>query len=331
MRHVECEEISIPLDFLIQTTPTDSTHSEPHPSHTPPKSPVHTESETESHSTSNDLNTTVEDIGQLVEQSEDGPSYSAITSAMAGEKGGEPEEVQVTEGIPQRDNPLFNGPTHPPTPDLTLIGGREYTKEDLDEVDLGTSGEYSMGASGEYSRLIRTSSEYGGTEEKEEYKATSSGWAGRKSLSPLPAGKDGSLPVPAGKGSPLSSLEGNDALSPLLHYPTPPEAPAGRQRVLAAHAAATDVSCISPSSYVRGKKRVRTQSMEQEEMKEEEKEEEEGDEEKGPVRAGRRQRKLRGEEGRGKTERLFVAILSYNPEAMCTTGRPDLELLFDEG
>ncbi|CAI8014549.1 Janus kinase and microtubule-interacting protein 3 [Geodia barretti] len=179
MRHVECEEISIPLDFLIQTTPTDSTHSEPHPSHTPPKSPVHTESETDSHSTSNDLNTTVEDIGQLVERSEDGPSYSAITSAMAGEKGGEPEEVQVTEGIPQRDNPLFNGPTHPPTPDLTLIGGREYTKEDLDEVDLGTSGEYSMGASGEYSRLIRTSSEYGGTRRErgvQSYKF----WVGRK-------------------------------------------------------------------------------------------------------------------------------------------------------
>ena len=184
------------------------------------------------------------------------------------------------------------------------------------------------GASGEYGGLVRDSSDMGAEREKDGM------GGGRKSLSPLPRGKDGSLPSTAVKGSPLSSLEGKDGLSPLLHYPTPPEAPAGRQRVLAAHAAAGETS-LSPSSYLFGKKRLRTQSMDLEEMREEEEEEEEeGDGGRRSLREGRRERKkerLRGDGVGEKIQRLFVAILSYDPEAMCTTGRPDLELPFDEG
>ena len=319
MRQVECEEISIPLTFLLEATPSDSTHSEPP---TPPASPVHPSPESDSHTNANVLNTAVEDIEKLVAQSKDDPPHLATK--------GESEKVHTTEEIPQMDNPLLNGLTHPPTPAFTLVGGREYTKEDLDEVDLATSGEYSMGgASGEYGSLMKTSGEHGGKRAATEKDTASAGWVGRKSLSPPPAGKDGSLPTPAGRGSHLSSLEGNDSLSPSLHYPTPPEAPAGRQRVLAARAAVPGVSSLSP--YMFGKKRVRTQSMEQEEMKEEG---EKGEGRKESVRIGRRERKKekqRGEEGRGKMERLFVAVLSYDPEAMCTTGRPDLELPFDEG
>ena len=306
MREVECEEISIPLSALFEATPTDSTH------HKPSKSPVHFLPDSESQSTLGSV--TEEDIDQLVTQSEDGLSHSPMPRPVetAHESTEEPREKQARpENIAKMNDQLANGPSHLPIPDFTLSGGREYTKEDLDEVDLLAS------YSGEYGPAAAAAVMH------------DQNLAGRGGQSLPSAGKHGQLPSPPGNSSALQlSLEGkDDNASPSLHYPTPPEVPAGRQRVLAQQRAAV-AATPSPLSRLSGKKRVRTQSMDQEAVREEEEEEnrEKGSSARLDGSAGERQRVEQAER-----ERLFVAILSYDPEAMCTTGRPDLELHFSEG
>ena len=325
MRQVECEEISIPLSALFETTPTDSAH------HTPPESPVHTSSESTSstsHSASPDQDigqlaalhstpdqdigqlaalhsTPDQHIGQLAAQSEEGLSHlpSPLPALTVHNKVESEEKEASPEVVAQLDNQLPNSLPHSPTPELTLSGGREYTKEDLDEVELaGSSGDYGPAAA-----------------------ATEEGELGSASWSPPPAGKHSPLPSPLGKSNHLQFLEGNSSLSPSLHYPTPPEAPAARQRVLAQSAAAAAAHTPSPLSRVSGKKRLRTQSMEQEEVREEEQRDKER------TKSGRLGRATGERRSEGRSDRLFVAILSYDPEAMCTTGRPDLELPFNEG
>ena len=95
--------------------------------------------------------------------------------------------------------------------------------------------------------------------------------------------------------------------------PLPPEEHVMGQRV------SGQTSLTSPTHKF-GKKRLRTESMEWDEV-----------EERESTRGGQRQKKKK--KGRRGTdeERLFVAILSYDPEAMCSTGRPEEELLLHEG
>ena len=112
-----------------------------------------------------------------------------------------------------------------------------------------------------------------------------------------------------------------DTLSPSLHYSLPPEAPQGRR-------VPVHTSTASPT-YSLGKKRLRSQSMEWDEIEEEE-EEEEGEMRSKRGKEGEEEKKEREQPDSGE-ERLFVAILSYDPEAMCTTGRPEEELMFHEG
>ena len=115
------------------------------------------------------------------------------------------------------------------------------------------------------------------------------------------------------------STSREDTLSPSPRYSLPPEARTG-QRV-------SVQSSVSSPVYMFGKKRLRSQSMEQDEMEEEEEEQE-----RDSLIERERKEGQRKKEGSDVDEdRLFVAILSYDPEAMCTTGRPDEELLFHEG
>ena len=96
--------------------------------------------------------------------------------------------------------------------------------------------------------------------------------------------------------------------------PLPPEERAIGQRV------SGQTSLTSPNHKF-GKKRLRTESMEWDEV-----------EERESTRGGQRQKKKKKKGRRGTDEeRLFVAILSYDPEAMCSTGRPEEELLLHEG
>lgn len=94
--------------------------------------------------------------------------------------------------------------------------------------------------------------------------------------------------------------------------PLPPEDPVVEQRM------SGKTSLTSPTHKF-GKKRLRTQSMECDEIEEERESTREGE---------RQRRKIRQSTDE---ERLFVAILSYDPEAMCSTGRPEKELLLHEG
>ena len=112
-------------------------------------------------------------------------------------------------------------------------------------------------------------------------------------------------------------------LSPSLLYTLPPDTSAGGKT------APEPSSPLSPT-FTFGKKRLRTQSMDQEEMREEAGEEEEEEEEKEEELRPREQGE-RVTEAPCTEDRLFVAILSYDPEAMCTTGRPEEELFFQEG
>ena len=93
--------------------------------------------------------------------------------------------------------------------------------------------------------------------------------------------------------------------------PLPPEEPVVEQRV------SGQTSLTSPNHKF-GKKRLRTESMEWDEV-----------EERESTRGDQRQKK-KGRQSRDE-ERLFVAILNYDPEAMCSTGRPEEELLLHEG
>ena len=265
MRSATCEEIVLPLSTLLEAPPTDHTHSEPSAPEVP-SSPLPPE----------------EDIGELADPSHNSPSRSPIPSEMIRETSDQQQLQEVQEVILKLDSPSGNSPSNEST-HYVFTGGREYTHEDLEEVDLTSSIELERRAKGGLE--VRT-----GKKEEEQ------------SIGETRLTKESTL-------SPSS-----------LHYPTP--------LPVAHHQAVSRApeQAVSPT-LTTGKKRLRSLSLELDEINEEE-------EEEVNVREVRQQGKSEKRGARGgeeKEERLFVAILSYDPEAMCTTGRPEKELLFHEG
>lgn len=291
MRPMTCEEISIPLSALFETPPTDHTHSELHTSpadlQASPESPSHSIHEVPSSPLPQD-----EEINELVDTSQNSPSHFKIPSEMIPEIKEEEQQQEVQEVIIKLDRSSSNSPSNEPTQSpYRLTGGREYTHEDLDEVDLTDSIELQKEGI--------TSGLETGTTEKNKGSIDGERWTKE------------------------------DTMSPSLHYPTPPDTHRVGNRVLE-----QTTSTISPM-YMFGKKRLRSQSMEQDEIKEEEEDVEQREERNKEQRWRKSERDMRQKERQDKQEeeeeRLFVAILSYDPEAMCTTGRPDEELLFQDG